>query len=153
MNEVPTVKHGTQDLADAVLRQLIALVEPLTRFDRSSLSIAASATDRIAVSARERFAVVFDWDNVDAAGRLTNDVVGVANASGLSTHLDRVGKAARDALPARMHKWLQLQTALPGKSLSKPGSVHIWFVARQRHANRGRKSQVLGALALELLRR
>ncbi len=40
------------DLAEAVARQLVDLIEPLTRFDRSSLHPAAATTEYVAVEAQ-----------------------------------------------------------------------------------------------------
>ena len=91
---------------DLVFDQVIARIEPITRFDRQSLSQLGSQ-ERIAQgNARWRSTIAINTQGHSGTGGLGSNVIDVSGASNLTTEVGKAVEAAWDELPARIDRWL-----------------------------------------------
>lgn len=104
-------------LVAALTQRLFDLVEPNTRFDRSSLAILGQGTRSVDVRGTQRYEVSFGSSSASGKGRLGAGYVDVGNQSGLLRHVEASLTRNRGRLPARLNAWLDSQRALPGEPL------------------------------------
>lgn len=104
-------------LVAALTQRLFDLVEPNTRFDRSSLAIIGQGTRRVDVRGTQRYEVSFGSTSGGGKGRLPGSYLDVGNQSGLQRHVEASLTRNRGRLPARLNAWLNSQSALPGEPL------------------------------------
>ena len=108
----------TPDLVESVVRQLAAAVEPNTRFDRSSLPVAAAQTETFRVTGTHGYEVSFHIEHREEKGPLPAGVRDLGGRGALDSHEAAQLAAVRRQLPARLHDWLAGQTTLPGRELT-----------------------------------
>ncbi|MDP3739748.1 MAG: hypothetical protein Q8R02_20340 [Hyphomonadaceae bacterium] len=80
-------------------------VEPLTRFDRSHLSMAESRHDVISVMMRQTYRAVFEVGRSEGFGALPEGVAEVADAAALARESEAQLAASRTALAAKLTAW------------------------------------------------
>lgn len=104
-------------LVAALTQRLFDLVEPNTRFDRSSLAIIGQGTRRVDVRGTQRYEVSFGSTSGSGKGRLGGGYLDVGNQSALQRHVEASLTRNRGRLPARLNAWLNSQRSLPGEPL------------------------------------
>jgi len=70
------------DLVESVVRQLVETVEPNTRFDRTSLPVAAEETGSFRVSGTHKYGVSFRIEQQNGQGPLPAGIRDVGNQGG-----------------------------------------------------------------------
>ena len=98
------------DPSDPGARLLLRIgdfIEPLTRFNRSSLSMTESRHETVPVMVRQVFRAAFETKASDGNGPLPAGVREVADASALRRDSDAQLAAARIALPRRLSAWAE----------------------------------------------
>lgn len=80
-------------------------IEPLTRFDRSHLSMAESRHDVVSVMMRQTFRAVFETGRSEGFGALPEGVAEVADAATLARESEAQLAASRSALAAKLTAW------------------------------------------------
>jgi hypothetical protein len=91
---------------DLIFDQVIARIEPITRFDRNSLARLGSQERSAQGSARWRTDIAIHTQGHTGAGALAGKVVQVSGASALTTEVRQAVDAARAAIPGRIERWL-----------------------------------------------
>jgi hypothetical protein len=104
-------------LVAALTQRLFDLVEPNTRFDRSSLAILGQGTRVVEVRGTQRYEVSFGSTSGGGKGRLGGGYLDVGHQSALQRHVEASLTRNRGRLPARLNAWLNSQHALPGEPL------------------------------------
>ena len=80
-------------------------IEPLTRFDRSRLSMAQSRHDIVSVMVRQTFRAVFEVGRSEGLGGLPEGVADVGDAAALARESEAQLAASRTALAAKLTAW------------------------------------------------
>ena len=104
--------------ADAVLANVIAQIEPWTRFDRDSLAGVVATTEKVLVHAQQRFKVSFSIKTRDGYGGLPSQVDDVGNNSSLQAHMERQVANARSVLSSRLRQWSAIYNNRPSPRLT-----------------------------------
>jgi hypothetical protein len=104
-------------LVAALTQRLFDLVEPNTRFDRSSLAILGQGTRLVDVRGTQHYEVSFGTTTGHGKGRLGAGYADVGNQAGLQRHVEASLTRNRGRLPGRLNAWLDSQRALPGEPL------------------------------------
>ena len=107
------------DPSDPGARLLLRIgdfLEPLTRFNRSNLSMTESRHETIPVMVRQVFRVGFETKASDGNGPLPTGVKEVADAAALARDSEAQLAAARIALPRRLSAWAETH----GEDMSAP---------------------------------
>lgn len=113
----PSATTPAQRVA-ALTQHVIDLVEPSTRFDRSSMPVTSHETHQCEVTGTQTFSVSFNADRNNGRGKLAASVLKLANESELNEFAARRIGAHEQALGDRLHQWLRTQRELPGDSLT-----------------------------------
>jgi hypothetical protein len=98
-------------------------LEPLTRFNRSNLSMTESRHETVPVLVRQFFRVAFETKASDGNGPLPAGVKEVADASTLARDSEAQLAAARIALPRRLSAWAETH----GEDMSARPAVEACF--------------------------
>lgn len=109
MNNTP----NNEALIAAITQQVFDLVEPTTRFDRTSLSVIAGNVVITPITAQMRYEVSFSRTNSQGNGALPSGILKVSDSAALDAHIQSMGEAARNELPARLQRWSENQLAPP----------------------------------------
>lgn len=104
-------------LVSALTQQLIDLVEPNTRFDRTSLPIVDSEATHCNVTGYHTYSVAFGVQRASGLGKLPVTAKNAGSAAALATYVEHRTEANRAALPNRLRRWLDTQQELPGRAL------------------------------------
>lgn len=104
--------------ADAVLANVIAQIEPRTRFDRDRLAWVAATTEKVPTYMQQRFTVSFYIRTQDGHGILPFDADSVGDDSGVQAHMERLTAHARSVLPHRLRQWSTTYDNVPGPKLT-----------------------------------
>lgn len=103
---------------DAVLANVIAQIEPRTRFDRDSLAWVAATTEKVPIRAQQRFKVSFSIKTRNGYGRLPYQVDDVSNNSSLQAHMERQVANAQSVLSSRLRQWSAIYDNRPSPRLT-----------------------------------
>jgi hypothetical protein len=98
------------DPGDPAARLLVRIgnfVEPLTRFDRSHISMENSRHEMVGLMARQVFRVSFETQRSEGNGRLPGGVSEVADAAALTRESEAQLAASRANVPARLAAWAE----------------------------------------------
>ncbi|HVY87475.1 MAG TPA: hypothetical protein VG942_01310 [Hyphomonadaceae bacterium] len=98
------------DVSDPGARLLVRIgdfVEPLTRFDRSHLTLAGSEHKLVEVMARQVFRVGFEIVRSEGNGALPQGVTALPDALALSREIDAQLAASRAAVPGKLAHWAE----------------------------------------------
>lgn len=101
---------AVSDPGDPAARLLVRIgnfVEPLTRFDRSHISMADSKHETIGLMARQAFRVSFETQRGDGNGGLPQGVAEVSDAAGLARENAAQLAAARATAASRLAAWTE----------------------------------------------
>ncbi|WP_295643064.1 zinc finger-like domain-containing protein [uncultured Methylibium sp.] len=109
--------NATEMLVDSVHRQIVAKVEPMTRFDRSSFRIESSQTAALAVVAHERHDVAFRLEFEAANGKLPSDAKALSSDEAVRSHMEDCLATAEEELPQRLRAWHEDQASASGSPL------------------------------------
>lgn len=107
-----------QTLVAALTARLVALVEPNTRFDLSSLPVIESDASCLSVVGTQKYAVSFGAERQSGRGRLPATVRKVRSSQELEAFIDAQTKANERDLEPRLSSWLAGQNELPGSPLA-----------------------------------
>lgn len=103
-------EKGVSDPGDPAARLLVRIgnfVEPLTRFDRSHISMEGSRHEMVGLMARQVFRVSFETQRSEGNGGLPQGVSEVADAAALARESEAQLAAARANVPARLAAWAE----------------------------------------------
>jgi hypothetical protein len=82
-------------------------LEPLTRFDRSHLTMSESRHETVAVSTKQTFKVAYEVKTREGAGGLPGGVLHVDGATELEREIDARFKATKASAPQRLAAWAE----------------------------------------------
>jgi hypothetical protein len=121
---------------EAVLQQVVNVVEPRTRFGRAGLADASAvATEAVPITARQRYHVALRIDFENGPGGLPDGTVGVADATAMRLRLNAaLATVARD-LPDRLRRWWTAhygEVATLAESDCRPAASAIGYIAECR---------------------
>lgn len=102
-----------EDAVAAVVAQVVGVVEPLTRFDRSSLATRAGTTETASAAARQRFVAEYRAESSRGTGALPGGVRALGGAAAVRAHLGAFERGERTALSGRLRDWLARHGADP----------------------------------------
>ena len=101
---------GSAQPADPGARLLLQIgnfLEPLTRFDRSHLTMSESRHEAVAVSAKQTFKVAYEVKTRQGNGGLPPGVLHVADDAELQREIDTRFKATKASAPQRLAAWAE----------------------------------------------
>lgn len=90
-----------------LLLQIGSFLEPLTRFDRSHLTMSESRHETVAVSAKQTFKVAYEVKTREGNGGLPPGVLHVADDAELTREIDTRFKATKASAPPRLAAWAE----------------------------------------------
>ncbi|HVZ82717.1 MAG TPA: hypothetical protein VG893_03510 [Terracidiphilus sp.] len=109
-----------------VLAQLIALIEPLTRFDRSAVTVRDEATESIRCSGIWTAAIGFSSQVTEGKGKLPSGVRDAGSQSAMQEAMAQVLNTERASALDRLRKFCSAQAGLPAAA-HKPLSASDCF--------------------------
>lgn len=133
MNDDIGAKADPTDPGARLLVRIGDFIAPLTRFDRSHLSMMESRHDTIDIMVRQVFRAKFETQHSDGNGALPAGVHEVADAVALSRETEALLAASRVALPQRLAGWAEAHgddpRARPSIETCFAGAAPVGYVA------------------------
>lgn len=93
-------------------------LEPLTRFDRSHLTMSESRHETVSVAARQSFRIAFEVKHAEGNGPLPAGVESMADREALARGIEDQLQATRASAPSRLAAWAE---AHGEDALARPG--------------------------------
>lgn len=98
--------------ARLILSQTIDLIEPLTRFDRSSITLRDEDEQTVACTGVWTSSVSYSPNSSDGKGKLPSGVLDAGSQGGMEQEIERLLSRERALLSQRLEQWCNAQIAL-----------------------------------------